>query len=210
MRDVGFAHGEFVRVADPGTTEPYFRDLDGVPVRATDVARWYGMVVGKAPESRPGVTGLTVLMTNFLVEDWVRLRAPAAQCTGANTGASYPVGLSFNLLELDDAAWFEVGQPVELWRPDGVRRSGTSGAHDIQIIDSITANTLVMDGAFTTAAQAGDIIRLAPLNDSISGSAEDGSDLPYVGYVAFVFACAVDGTLGPNDLSGHIYGTGQI
>lgn len=206
--DAGFAHGEFVRIGDPGITPAYFRDLDGNEISPEAHPRWFGMVVGKDPDAAAGTTRLTLLLTNWYASRWARLRAPSAQCSDANTGTSYPCVPS-SLTYMSNPEDFEVGMPVELWRPDGVRRSGTSGSHDIQTIASVSTSEIVLDSAFSTAAQSGDVIRCAPLNDSISGTAEDGSDAPYTGYVAFVFMCADDRTLGPNDLEPHIYATGQ-
>jgi len=85
----------------------------------------------------------------------------------------------------------------------------------VQEVTSIGTNTLTLDAAFTTTPTAGDIIRLAHLDDS-NGYPEDGHAGVSINGVtvscglAYVYLADTAETISPNDVNGHIYATGQL
>lgn len=204
----GHGHGDFVKLGDPELADKWFVDSEGTLIDFNSDARWYGLVVGHGRNIGNGTTALTVLMTNWVLNAFPRLRAPSAEVASV-ASATYTVNNKFST---DDAYQFTNGDKVELWRPDGVRRSGTAASPDVQTVNAAPvegSGELVLDAAFTTAAQAGDIIRLAHLDD-VNGFPETGNSNKISGYLAYVFLADTAETLGPNDIAGHIYGAGQI
>jgi hypothetical protein len=201
------ALGDIVRVGDPKLRKAWFVDADGNDIEVTDTSRWYGQVVGFRRQLLDGSIDLELKMNP---NEFGRLRAPSA-IVASVAGAVYtcdenvfkgPFGGG------TDVEQFTVGDKVELWTPDGSRRSGTAASPDVQEITAIGTNTLTLDAAFTTAATANDVIRLAHLSTA-TGYPEDGGDL-VDGVLAYVYGADDARTIGPNDDPAHIYGYGVL
>ena len=201
------AIGDIVKVGDPGLRTSWFVDADGALVEVDASPRWYGQVVGFRRDLLDGSIDLELRMNS---DEFARVRAPSAVV--ASVAAAVYTCDSNNFLGPlgggTDVEQFTVGDMVELWTEDGARRSGTAVSPDVQEITAIGTNTLTLDAAFTTAAQAGDIIRLAHLSTADGYPETGGALVP--GYLAYVYAADAARTIGPNNLTAHIYGFGVL
>lgn len=212
------AIGDIVKVGDPGLRTSWFVDADGALVEVDTSARWYGQVVGFKRDLLDGSIDLELAMNSA---EFARVRAPSAVVVSVAT-ATYTVQNNVFKGPLGggtDVEQFTVGDLVELWTEDGTRRSGTAVSPDVQEITGIGTDTLTLDAAFTTAAQAGDIIRLAHLSTA-DGYTETGvgtvgwdlsgpaAAITLASYLPWVYGADAARTLGPNNLDAHIYGFG--
>lgn len=212
--------GDIVKVGDPGLRTAWFVDADGGLVEVDTSPRWYGQVIGFRRDLMDASIDLELKMNG---DEFARVRAPSAVVASV-ASAVYTCDSNNFLGPLGggtDVEQFTVGDKVELWTEDGARRSGTAGSPDVQEITAIGTNTLTLDAAFTTAAQAGDIIRLARLSTATgfpeTGTGALGWDLSgaaaaitLAGYLPYVYASDASRTIGPNDLTAHIYGFGVL
>lgn len=202
------ATGDILKVGDPGLRSAWFTDKDGNLIEVDSSARWYGQVVGFQRKPLDGSIDLELVMN---LNEFARLRAPSAVVASVATNV-YTCD-SNNFLGPDgggtDVEQFTVGDKCEVWTEDGVRRSGTAASPDVQEITAIGTNTLTMDAAWTTAPSAGDIIRLAHLDD-VDGYPESGNTSKINGYLAYVYAADDTDDLGPNDIDAHIYSYGVL
>lgn len=210
------AIGDIVKVGDPGLRTSWFVDADGALVEVDATARWYGQVVGFRRDLMDGSIDLELAMNG---DDFARVRAPSAIVASVASAVYTCDENEFNgpLGGGTDVEQFTVGDKVELWTPDGSRRSGTAVSPDVQEITAIGTNTLTLDAAFTTAAVAGDIIRLAHLNTS-TGFPETGvgtigwvlataqAAITLASWQPYVYGADAARTLGPNNLDAYIYG----
>lgn len=201
------ALGDIVRVGDPGLRAAWFVGADGELVEVTDTPRWYGQVVGFRRDLLDASVDLELRMNP---DEFARLRAPSA-IVDSVAGAVYTCDENIFKGPLGggtDVEQFTVGDKVEVWTPDGGRRSGTAVSPDVQSITAIGTNTLTLDAAFTTPPIANDVIRLAHLSTA-TGYPEDGGAL-VDGVLAYVYGADDARTLGPNNDPAHIYGYGGL
>lgn len=211
--EADYAIGDIVQIGDPQLVGSWFVDPDNNEVTPDGSARWYGQVVGIHRQTKSSAVDLTVLMTNWFVGKFARFRAPSGQVASVSSNVYTLTSGTFS--GDDDADTFNVGDKVELWRPDGVRRSGSAASPDVQEITSIGTDSLTLDAAFSTSAVAGDIIRLAQLDDS-DGYPENGhagvsvDGISITDDLAYVFLADTAETINPNDDDAHIYALGQI
>jgi len=208
--NVGFDHGQMVELASPDLAEPWFVDVNGNLIDADGAAKWYGQVVGTGAGLPDSTIELDLVLHNWHLDDFPRLRAPAAVVSGRIANL-YQVGSTFfsHADTPSDSLEFNIGDKVELWTPDGLRRSGTSGAPDVQEVTGRTVNSLTLDFAFTTSSVVGDVIRLAHLDD-VNGYPEDGVATKCAGNLAYTYMADTTEEVAPTDLEGHIYGFGRI
>jgi hypothetical protein len=198
--------GDIVKLGDPNLQTSWFTDIDGNRVEIDASARWYGQVLGFKRNLMDGTIDLELRMNT---DEFARVRAPAA-VVASDASNVYTCTNTFGgpLGGGTDTEQFTAGDEVELWTPDGTRRSGTAASPDVQYVTSTGTNTITLDAAFTTTPTAGDIIRIAHMSDA-NGFPDSDSDL-VDGYCPYVFAADAARTLGPDDVDAHIYGFGGL
>jgi len=195
--------GDLLKVSSPNTKKPWFIDADGVLVDAGDEPKWFGQVIGFDRKLLDGSIDLVLLMHNWHHNKFARLRAPSAIIASGTTTLTLAAAFS---PDGDDAAEFTVDDNVELWQPDGTRRSGTSGAPDVQQITAIGVNSLTLNAGFTTPPVAGDVLRISNIDDF----PDTGNPAKFASFLAYTYAAELDETLGSNELDSHIYSFGAL
>lgn len=208
--DVGFGHGEFVRIATLPTVKPWIVDNDGTLVRIdTTSAKWIGLVVSKRSNLLEGTADIQLLLTNHGSGRFARYRAPAAVIESFSTTTMTLQQNQF--VDTGDGLEFNTGDIVALWSESGFLRSTQTKT----ITGSTAAHSLVMDTAWDVDPVKGDVIRLAELGGSgypetghsnyQAGDPIDGFD----GFLVYTFMADNDDEIGPNNLEGHVYGVGS-
>lgn len=208
--DAGFGHGEIIELASPDLAEPWFVSTDGDLIDADGTAKWFGQIVGVGRNLGDSTVDLALFMHNWHLDDFPRLRAPSAVVTGRIVDLYLTIQNAFTVAPNSDGESFSIGDELELWAPDGTRRSGTSGAPDVRDVTGVAANSVTVSSAFTTPSVVGDILRLAHLDD-VNGYPEGGNPTGLTpGFLTYTYLADTVEEVSPNDLPGHIYGFGQI
>lgn len=201
--------GDVLKIGDPGLQQSWFVDADGAKILVDGSPKWFGQVVGFRRNFGEGSIDLTLLMHQYHLNKFPRLRAPSAILASTVSTTTYTVDANAFLDPSgSDATGFTVNDYVELWTRDGKRRSGTAGAPDVQRITAIGTNTVTLDADFTTTGVVGDVLRYARLDTGVGNSQVDSPKIP--GYVAYTFMSDAAGTLSPDNIDAHIYGFGII
>lgn len=200
-----YAIGDIVEVGDPNLRTAWFYDIDGQSVSPDGSARWFGLIIGRQQNLGNSTDTLTLLMVNYHVNAFARYRAPSGEVKQSVSGTTYTFSTN-KFTGTKPGQSFNVGDVVELWTPDGTRRST-----DTAEITSVTATTITLDADFATTGQVNDIIRLAHLSDSNgypteghSGVTVDGVNIDCA--LAYVYLADANETLGPSDVAAHVYG----
>lgn len=202
--------GDVVEIGDPKLETPWFVDANGQPATPDGSAKWFGQVVGIDPDLGERTAVITLLMTNYYINAFARFRAPSGQVSTHSVAGKTITFTASTFGELNSAQAFSVGDKVELWRPDGRRRSGTKASPDVREITAIGTTTITLDTFFDAEPTAGDIVRLAHL-DTVdgypvaghSGVVVSGQAVPCD--LAYVYAADAAETISPTDAAGHVY-----
>lgn len=197
--DIGFGHGDFVRLAPLDVRGNVLRDSTGERVAVDSSARWVGIVVGKSSSFEDDTAQIDVHLTNYDGE-FPRMITPSARVASASGSTVTLVAGEFTPGG-DDGAAFTVGDQVQVWTPTFARRGP-----EVLVIAAINSHEIVFSTTPAFAPVAGDVIELAHLSTA-TGYPEDGNPA-FLDGLAYAYLGTDAATVGPSGAPAHIYGSG--
>lgn len=194
--------GAIVQIPDVEVAGGWLLDADGTVVTSGAAVRFYGMIVGRLWDARRHTYTLELLLLNYRVGDFARLRAPAAAVASWDAGS-----LHLELAPIDygagaapTSAWRE-GDQVSLWT-----RDGTLVEAGLLVTSVVDDDVLELDAAPSTTPTTAHVLRVAA-SDVID------TEERYSGIVRpFAYAAPADGDF--EDVEGattkDVYGTNVL
>lgn len=194
--------GDLIVIPSVEVEDGWLLDPEGNLVEDGDDLRFYGMLVGRLWDAVNHTYTLELILMNYRVNNYARLRAPAAVVDAWDAG-----GL---LLTLDGteygagsnpASQFEAGDEVTLWNADGTLYA--SGFH---VVDVPNGDELELNVAPVPAPKAGVVLRVAASDVFDNDSRYSGIKRPWA------YAAPADGDFDDADgnSTSDIYGTNTI
>lgn len=154
--------GATVVLNAPQILQAWFIDRDGNRVNIdADNEAFAGKIVSRVHifDEQASVYKLDLLLTQWASGVVARTRAPALEIVSAS-GTTITVEQNAFHADVDDTSFFEDGTVIEVWSPDGTRVSGTTTT-----INSSTSTTIVTADDISGSVSAGEIVRLADIDD---------------------------------------------
>ena len=194
--------GDIIVIPSVEVEDGWLLDPEGNLVEDGTDVRFYGMLVGRLWDAITHSYTLELVLMNYRVNNYARLRAPAATVDawdGAGLlltldGTDYGAGS-------DPASQFEAGDEVTLWNADGTLYA--SGFH---VVDVPSGDELELNAAPSPTPKSGLVLRVAASDVFDNDSRYSGTKRP------FAYAAPADGDFDDvdGDSTSDIYGTNII